>query len=524
MSNNLDFNQIVYFGDSLTDSGEFFALSELVLSVPFPSTLFGYQGQFSNGDVYSDFAPELLGVGVQNFAVGGARALGEAPAVFLPFGPLGQNFPNPDATPADIQFVSEFDINLGGQVGRFLASLGGQTAEPGTAASIFIGLNDFNAFTPTPGGDILAEFSTLAANVLGSTLGAAGALLQSGVSKVFINTLPPANFFPSFQFADPQIQAIGVAALQQYNESLIATAEQTFGPAVEFVRFDVIGQQVLDDPSAFGFLNVTDPKFFGTGADPTIIDTPEGPVPFFAENPALEGLDEDQFAFVDFLHFSSALHGVFGAFKALSIEDGLTVLSEGNDRQSFGRDDDFVIAGAGNDKLFLRAGDDTVLAGTGNDKVFGGRGEDLISGGSGNDKLFGGRNDDVLGGGEGNDKLFGGRGNDLLIDGLGSDTAFGGSGDDEFVFTEASLIGGVNGQDHDIFIGGRGEDTLFLALTEETRNLVEADLDGGWFEYLGDIGVTAIGIENFVFVDSRLDLADAVSNGRVNEADLFGLV
>ena len=82
----------------------------------------------------------------------------------------------------------------------------------------------------------------------------------------------------------------------------------------------------------------------------------------------------------------------------------------------------------------------------------------------------------------------------------------------------------MNGQDHDIFIGGRGEDTLFLALSEETRNLVEADLDGGWFEYLGDIGVTAIGIENFVFVDSRLDLADAVSNGRVNEADLFGLV
>lgn len=524
MTNNHDINEIIYFGDSLTDSGAFFEIADLVLTQPFPSALFGYDGQFSNGDVYADVAPDLLDVSVQNFAVGGARAVGTAPAVFLPFGPLGEAFLDPAATAGDIAFVSNFDINLGGQIERYLATLEGGFAAPGTAASLFIGLNDFNAFAPTEGGDIIAEFTALAGGVLASTLGAAQALLQTGISTVFINNLPPADFFPSFQFAPPEIQAIGVDALEGYNETLVATAGQVFGSAVEIIRLDVIAKEIMDDPTAFGFLNVTDAKFFGTGGDPTILDTPDGPVPFFAENPALDGLDEDQFAFYDLLHFTTALHGVIGAFTAGSIEDELSILTEGDDRQRFSHEDDLVLAGAGNDSLRLGGGDDVALGGQGRDFIRGQRGDDILSGGSGNDKLRGGSGDDVVGGGQGRDFLFGDAGDDVLIDGLGSDVVLGGRGNDAFLYTEASLIGGATGDDRDLFIGGTGHDTLYLALTDETRELVEADLSGRYVERLADIGLTTIGIEQVVFVDDRTDLADVEADARIGEADLWGLV
>ncbi|MEM8849185.1 MAG: SGNH/GDSL hydrolase family protein [Pseudomonadota bacterium] len=524
MSNAPKLDRIVYFGDSLTDSGVFFGLADLVLTEPFPSAIFGYDGQFSNGDVYSDIAPELLGIDVDNFAVGGARAVGEAPAIFLPFGPLGDAFLDPEATPDEIDFVSTFDINLGGQVARFLETLGGGPAPAGTAASIFIGLNDFNAFMPSSEGDIIAEFTILAGDVLSATLGSAGALLSNGVSKVYVNNLLPADFFPAFLLAPPAVQAIGVDALAGYNATLEATAAATFGPAVEIIDLNIIGIEIQNDPTAFGFLNITDPLFFGTGGDP-FIDTSTGtPIPVFAQNPALDGLDVDQFAFYDFLHFTTALHGVIGAYTASVIEGNVTVLTDGDDREYLGRGDDLVLAGLGDDVVSLGRGDDIALAGLGDDLVFAGRGDDIVSGGSGDDRVFGGRGDDVLAGGEGDDLLKGGSGRDVLIDGLGSDVAFGGRGSDVFLYTEASLIGGTTGEDHDIFFGGRGRDTLVLALSDETRALVEDDLNGGWFEHLDAIGVTTIGIERFVFVDSRLDLAEIDTAARLAEADLWGLV
>ncbi|MEM7643185.1 MAG: SGNH/GDSL hydrolase family protein [Pseudomonadota bacterium] len=524
MSNAPELDRIVYFGDSLTDSGVFFGLSDLILTEPFPSALFGYAGQFSNGDIYSDIAPALLGIEVGNFAVGGARAVGEAPAIFLPFGPLGEAFLDPDATQEEIDFVSTFDINLGGQVARFLETLGGRPAPAGTAASIFIGLNDFNAFDPDPEGDIIAEFTVLAGDVLSSTLGAAGALLSNGVSKVYVNNLLPADFFPAFQAAPPAVQAIGVDALEGYNATLEATAAATFGAAVEIIDLNTIGVEIQSDPTAFGFLNITDPLFFGTGGDPTI-DTSSGePVPVFLRNPVLDGLDEDQFAFYDFLHFTTALHGVIGAYTASVIAGEVTVLTGGNDVEFLGRGDDLVLAGLGDDTVSLGRGEDIALAGLGNDLVFAGLGDDIVSGGSGDDGLFGGRGDDVVAGGQGDDLLQGGQGRDVLIDGLGSDIAFGGRGQDVFLYTEASLIGGTTGEDHDVFLGGGGRDTLVLALTDETRASVEADLDGGWFEHLDAIGVTTIGIERFVFVDDRQDLADIDTAARLAEADLWGLI
>ncbi len=526
MSSTQTYERIVYFGDSLTDSGAFFEIADQVLSIPFPSALFGYDGQFSDGDVYADIAPELLGIEVDNFAVGGARALGEAPAIFLPFGPLGIAFPDPDATPADIAEVSAFDINIGGQVDRFLDTLEDEPAAPGTAASIFIGLNDFNAFEPTdPTNPLLAlqELDLLATSILDATTGAAQTLLDSGVETVYLNTLFPADFFPAFDLASPAIQAIGVTALEEYNADLIQAAEEA-GSAIQIIDLNAIGTEIANDPSGFGFLNISDPFWFGTGADPAIVDIDGVLTPVFIQNPALDGLDPDQFAFFDFLHFTTALHGVVGAFTAASIEGDVIVMTDADDFVRTGQGTDVIFAGLGDDFVRSGRGEDVVFGGQGDDFIATGRGADIATGGSGDDFIYGARGSDVLAGGEGDDEIRGGAGRDVLIDGLGSDTLFGGSGSDAFLFTEAEMIGGTTGDDQDLFIGGRGFDTLYLALAEETRAAVEAALTGGRRQFLEDIGVTTIGIERFIFVDSRLDLAEIGTPARLEEADIWGLV
>lgn len=47
-------NRLIRFGNSLTDSDAFSALSSQLPGLPLPSALFGRAGRFSNGPVYAD--------------------------------------------------------------------------------------------------------------------------------------------------------------------------------------------------------------------------------------------------------------------------------------------------------------------------------------------------------------------------------------------------------------------------------------------------------------------------------------
>ena len=112
---SVDFDRLVYFGDSLTDSDEFFNASAAVALFGIPPTANGYAGQFSNGPVYSDFVPDLIGVeggDALNFAVGGAQALTD-----LTIGTVlaGSGLLRDDATAEDLGFRMDID----GQVDRF---------------------------------------------------------------------------------------------------------------------------------------------------------------------------------------------------------------------------------------------------------------------------------------------------------------------------------------------------------------------------------------------------------------------
>ena len=69
--------RIVFFGDSFSDGGGLFDLTTQVLSVS-PLVEAGYGAGFTNGTVYADVLPVLLGVSTSNYAIADARAIYDA--------------------------------------------------------------------------------------------------------------------------------------------------------------------------------------------------------------------------------------------------------------------------------------------------------------------------------------------------------------------------------------------------------------------------------------------------------------
>lgn len=524
------YDQMIFFGDSYTDSGEIFALTGAVLQQPLPSPAFGYDGQVSNGPVYADYAPALLGIpeeDVLNYAVGGARAVGEQDlGAVLGASPLAR----PDPDPA----FTSYDINLGAQVDRFLVDAEELGDLSGSAASITIGLNDLRQLSevidhesPDPAA-IQAATTALLSETLESTMQAATVLAAAGVGTIILGTLPAVTR------ADPTPeQAFLGNVVSQYNDALIEGAAEieTLGVDVVTVDFEGMFREMTGNGSNYGFLNTENARLEG----PQLIDPDgEGPLPpgpGYEVNPEIAALDPDQHVFWDTLHPTTAAHGVLGAFQAATLAgDDISFLGDGGGMSKGTSEDDLMFAQGGNDRLKLGDGDDAAFGGAGCDHLKGGTGHDILAGGDGADRVQGGRDADVVAGNAGNDRLYGGHGDDALIDGLGSDRAYSGQGNDVFFFTEAALIGGTTGTDHDVFFGGEGEDTLYLAVSAEHRDRVEAILEDGHHDtmHFEPIGLTIHGIENVELLDDRAAF-DSVTVSPdlqpvLNEAELWNFI
>lgn len=500
--------ELVYFGDSLTDDGNTFAVTGETLNTAYPPSIFGYMGKFSNGDTYAETTADVLSTDdYVNYAFGGAEAVGSQTL---------ERYLTESGLIDDVKDESllDYDINLSAQVERFLADHAGEDLS-GVTASILIGANDYRNFSPSSLDPyvVFSEATALIQNVVTSTIATSITLLQSGVGTVLVNTLPPADFFPFLQSLPPELQALSRLAFAQHTQALVDAVESLSdgGANIRIVDLAAISTETLLDPSTFGFIAPLE--------DSVLVD--------MQGNSAAYGYDTDQVAFYDEVHPTEAGHGVWAMFQAENLTSEVTIGSQTNDDLAGSTTDDLILSSCGDDMITLLAGDDVAISGLGHDTVDGGQGSDILAGGSGDDNLSGGNGDDFIAGGNGTDLLNGGNGNDVLVDGLGGDCLFGGNGDDYFLFAEAELIGGqTNTEEIDLFNGGNGYDILRLALTQETRDLVQEALDTGaaMTGVLASIGIEVSGIEEFQFVDSRMDLSDIGEVANIADADLWGFV
>lgn len=480
----------VFFGDSLSDDGNLFEIGEGLIADEAREAVVGPTGAVSDGPTLASYAGAALGGDAENYAIASAEAVGvQTLRDAIEGSTLEDELLVPLSDPA-----LDFDINIGAQVDRFLADQGAADLSE-TTAFLLIGGNDYQRLGSNPI-DIITGIGDLRDEVVAATLGAATELTEAGVGQVTILTLPSPIYFPSFEDFGTAEGNIAINVFAEHNALLEQGAAGLDG--VEVLDIVPITSAIATAPDAYGFIAPYGDTI--TGAD------------------ALDDFDDEQVAFFDDIHPSTANHGIVGAYIA-AVTEGAEVFEGGTESDDVegGEGVDIMLGNAGDDHLRGRQGDDIVNGHDGNDIVRGGQGADLLTGGAGDDIAVGAVGDDVLAGNDGFDRLFGRGGNDVIVDGLGSDLARGGDGNDAFVHVEASLLGGAAG-DMDRLFGGDGEDTLYVVLSEESFDALTPTTR------LTDLGIRTNSIENVVFLDG-LGALDEVENAPWSEdADLWGLI
>jgi phospholipase/lecithinase/hemolysin len=296
------FSRVVVFGDSLTDSGNAFALRHTSAVPPFeliPSAPYARGGHhFSDGPTWVEQLGTALGLNpspgpawqkpivFSDYAVGGSRARTVLPC------------PGP---------ISLCQINLTVQVNRFLADVDG-TAPSDALYVVHIGGDDLQdaleALLTDPSGAtslaiIGAALEAIQANIV--------RLALAGAHTFLVPNAPDLALLPAVRLAGPAAQAAGHDLALVFNtglETLLAGLEPAFG--LKIFRLDIfhLSEEVVGTPEAFGLTEAEVPCI-----------TPLTHVKPFCSQP-------DEFLFWDGIHPTRVGHGIITsrALEALATQ------------------------------------------------------------------------------------------------------------------------------------------------------------------------------------------------------------
>jgi thermolabile hemolysin len=223
---------VIAFGDSMTDMGNFFALTG------FPEAPY-HEGRFSNGEVWIEYLAAWMGLdseSIQNYAVGGATT-----------GRDNQN---------DIPGVVEFP-GLHDQLDSFEVDLDGKAADKRALYVVWAGANDFLIGNAAPGEIIATGVENTVLAVL--------RLYDAGARRIMVVNLPDLGLTPAGTATDPG----GLSVLSfLYNQSLASALDELEVLGVETIRVDssALIQDMVSHPGDYGFANVTHP-YLHVGGD-----------------------------------------------------------------------------------------------------------------------------------------------------------------------------------------------------------------------------------------------------------------
>ena len=160
---------LVFFGDSLTDDGNLYEMSDGVLSDELRDSISGEGGRVTNGPVWAEYMAASLGVtDYYNYAVADAEAIG-----VRTLGDVVTEHGYEDDLLVPIDDASlDVDINLGGQVDRFTDDFADEDLSDMTAV-IMIGGNDFLELNPDVTEPQVGDILNLLNGILDATLQAA---------------------------------------------------------------------------------------------------------------------------------------------------------------------------------------------------------------------------------------------------------------------------------------------------------------------------------------------------------------
>jgi len=290
------FDDLYVVGDSLSDQGNLFAATSLILGPGngIPASDHYYQGRFSNGGNYVDFLGERLGLasapsllGGNNFAYGGTRTdyntVEDDATKPFPVSLLGQG----GVLPEDL-----FPWTLNGQREAFAARA---VFDPDALYVVFSGANDLADLTAS-----VALFGVDPAPVIQGLVTAISATIDefvaAGAQDIIVPNLPNLGVVPGTLRYGPDFALLATTLCAVYNNALDAMLSQWEGVTniIRFDTFSLLGD-VASDPGAFGFANASEPCYTG----------------FVLPGPGeTECADPDGYVFWDREHPTAALHAV----------------------------------------------------------------------------------------------------------------------------------------------------------------------------------------------------------------------
>ncbi|MFC0677116.1 autotransporter domain-containing protein [Lysobacter korlensis] len=293
------YSQTIFFGDSLTDSGAF--RPALVAQNPAAASL----GRFTTnpGLVWAEYLADFYGTradpalqyrptgnptnpigvvlnpGATNFAIGGARTGVNSPTAFGPA------------------------LSVAQQVDRYLGTTGRQ-ADPSALYTVWGGANDL--FAVAAGAPATATIgSAVAAQVT-----AIGTLQAAGARYVLVPSIPDIGLTPGFRARGPAVQAQLTALSAGYNNALFSSLASAGLRVIPLNMFSLF-QEVVANPSAFGFTNVTgtacQPQITAQSltCNPTTYVTPSAPFTY---------------AFADGVHPTTSAHEIIADYAVSMLE------------------------------------------------------------------------------------------------------------------------------------------------------------------------------------------------------------
>ncbi len=259
------YSGIAIFGDSLSDDGNYFALTKKTMPPP-PYA----DGRFSNGPVWSDaiaadFAKK--GLHAENYAYGYAHAV-----TYVDAGPV------PPVQAPD----------LPAQIDEFKASGTASLLGEDGVATIWIGNND----VVTAMADAPVTVPDVAAKAAHAVMGGIESLGEAGINNFLLFNMVPLDKSPRLAGnpAAAELAKIGVGVFNTTLDDLIAD----YGGSAKITKLNIheAMSKLIANPEAYGISDVTHACFIPTSGQP----------PCSAEQ-------ADQMLFWDDLHPTTKIHG-----------------------------------------------------------------------------------------------------------------------------------------------------------------------------------------------------------------------
>jgi len=276
------YSQLVVFGDSLSDNGNLFALTEAITGTGQPGAPY-VDGRFSNGPVAVETMAATLNLNLTDYAYGGAQT------------GLG-NYGGAKLNGTGVQ----------GQVGMFADALGGASADANALYVVWAGPNDFFA-----GANMLSSSTSTTAST--NLLNDISSLYQLGARQFFVPLMPNLGLTPASTAAEagtPGYKDAAALRTVEYNQLINAGLANLSGSlaGVQIQSFDTVAFMAAQAQIMQGQgFNTTDACFNSTAK--TVCSNP------------------DSYLFWDGVHPTAAAHALLGEAFAAAVPEPATVWS-----------------------------------------------------------------------------------------------------------------------------------------------------------------------------------------------------